>query len=332
MNSESEKNILVTGATGLVGSCLIEMLLKQEKNVKALYRSVIPSFPFTDKVKWVKGDILEIDSLGDAMKDVHQVYHCAAIVSFNPKLKALLNKSNIEGTANVVNTCITAGVEKLLHVSSVSALGRIRENAIIDETMNWSEDTSNSEYGKTKFLAEMEVWRGIGEGLKAVMVNPTIILGPADWEKGSSAIFKNVYKEFPWFTDGVTGFVDVQDVAKAMIMLMESDISAQRFIISADNISYGDLFTMIANAFGKKPPYKKVTPLIAEIVWRLEALKAGFSGKQPLLTKETARTAQAKVYFDNKKLLQFLPTFQYSDMQQTVQRVCAAYKQKYQLK
>lgn len=332
MNSDSTKNILVTGATGLVGSCLIEMLLQQGKQVSALYRTSIPAFSFANKVNWVKGDILEVDSLQDAMENVQEVYHCAAIVSFNPKQKELLNKVNVEGTANVVNACINAGVQKLVHVSSVSALGRIRENTVIDETMNWSEETSNSEYGKTKFLAEMEVWRGIGEGLKAVMVNPTIILGPADWEKGSSAIFKNVYKEFPWFTEGVTGFVDVQDVAKAMIMLMESDVNAQRFIINADNLFYRDLFCMIASAFGKKPPHKKVTPFIAGIVWRLESLKSLFSGKQPLLTKETARTAQAKVYFDNKKLQQFLPAFKYNNMQTTVQRVCDAYKQKYQLK
>ncbi|HNP21651.1 MAG TPA: NAD-dependent epimerase/dehydratase family protein [Panacibacter sp.] len=332
MNSDNTNNILVTGATGLVGSCLLELLLQQGKKVTALYRNTIPAFPFSGKLHWVKADVLEIDSLEEAMQNVQQVYHCAAIVSFNPKQKELLNKVNVEGTANVVNACLTAGVKKLLHVSSVSALGRIRENTVIDETMNWSEESSNSEYGKTKFRAEMEVWRGIGEGLQAVMVNPTIILGAADWEKGSSAIFKNVYNEFPWYTEGVTGFVDVQDVARAMIMLMESDISAQRFIISADNLLYRDLFTMIANAFGKNPPHKKVTPFIAGIVWRLESLKALFSGKQPLLTKETAATAQAKVYFDNKKLLQFLPAFKYNSMQQTVQRVCAVYKQKYQLK
>lgn len=331
MSSARTKTMLVTGATGLLGSCLLEMLVEQGKRPRALYRSGVPSVSFAGKVEWVKGDILQVDTLEDAMTGVEQVYHCAAIVSFSLKQKELLHKVNIEGTANVVNACINKGVGKLLHVSSVSALGRLREHTIIDETMNWSEETSNSEYGKTKFLAEMEVWRGIGEGLRAVMVNPTIILGPGDWDKGSSAIFKNVYKEFPWYAEGVTGFVDVQDVAKAMIMLMESEVNAQRFIINADNIGYHELFTMIAKAFGKRPAYKRVTPFMAELVWRLAGLKSLFTGKQALLTKETARTAQAKVYFDNKKLLKFLPVFEYNSMQQTVDRVCKAYKEKYQL-
>jgi nucleoside-diphosphate-sugar epimerase len=265
--------------------------------------------------------------LEEAMQNVTQVYHCAAIVSFNPKQKNELHKTNIEGTANVVNACLNAQVQKLLFVSSVAALGRIREDKPIDETMNWTEETSNSEYGKTKFLAEMEVWRGIGEGLNAVIVNPTIILGNGDWNKGSSSVFKSVYNEFPWYTEGTTGFVDVLDVVEAMIQLMNSNIVAQRFILSAETSTYKDLFTLIANAFNKKPPSKLVTPFIAAVVWRLEAFKAKFSGKQPLLTKETAKTAQAKVSFNNQKLLQYLPSFSYTSLPTSIQRICKELKQ-----
>jgi dihydroflavonol-4-reductase len=326
-----KRAILVTGASGLVGTHLVQALIQKGKRVKALYRTEIPRYNCADKVEWMQGDILNISSLEEAMDNVKQVYHCAAIVTFNPKQKKLLHATNIDGTANIVNTCLNNRVEKLLYVSSVSALGRIRQGELVSEKMQWSEETNNSEYGRTKFFAEMEVWRGIGEGLNAVIVNPTIILGAADWNKSSSAIFKNMYNEFPWYASGVTGFVDVQDVVKAMMLLMESNISNERFIISAANLSYGELFTTIAHGFNKKKPYKKVTPFIAELVWRAEALKSSLNGHQPLVTKETARTAQAMVYFDNSKLLQFLPEFQYTPLHESIMRICNEYKEMHNL-
>jgi dihydroflavonol-4-reductase len=323
--------ILVTGATGLVGSQLIQQLTAQHKKLRALYRSQIPVIPNTETVEWFQADILDVVALEEAMQGITHVYHCAAIVSFNPKKKEELHQTNIQGTANVVNACLEANMEKLVFVSSVAALGRIREDKPIDETMNWTEATSNSEYGKSKYLAEMEVWRGIGEGLNAVMVNPTIILGAGDWNKGSSEIFKSSYEEFPWYTEGTTGFVDVADVAKAMIALMESDITAQRFILSAETTTYQNVFTTIANSFGKKPPHKKVTPFMAALVWRLEAIKGKLTGTEPLLTKETAKTAQTKASFDNSKLIKHLPDFSYTPLEQSIKRICGELKQRHNL-
>lgn len=323
--------ILITGATGLVGSHLLQALLNKGENVRALYRSIVPPIPHAEKVDWVKGDILDVLSLEEAMQGVQQVYHCAAVVSFHPSQKKNLHHVNVEGTANVVNAALDAGISKMVFMSSVAALGRIREDVMIDETMNWTPETSNSEYGKSKYMAEMEVWRGIGEGLNAVIVNPVIILGAGDWFSGSTAIFKSVYDEFPWYTEGMSGFVDVSDVVKAMIALMESNITAQRFVISGANLPYRSVFTMIAQAFGKKPPYKKVTAWMAAIVWRLEAIKSKFTGKSPLLTKETAKTARAKVRFNNEKLLQAIPGFQYTAMEQSIARICEELKLKYRL-
>ncbi|MBS1628215.1 MAG: NAD-dependent epimerase/dehydratase family protein [Bacteroidetes bacterium] len=322
--------ILVTGGSGLVGSHLIKQLVANGHTIKALYHSTEPSFTHQN-VQWVKGNILDVVSLEETMKNITHVYHCAAAVSFNPKNKKQLYQTNVEGTTNIVNACIDANVKKLVYVSSVAALGRIREDVMITEEMKWSATTSNSEYGKTKYLAEMQVWRGISEGLNAVIINPTIILGAGDWSKGSSEIFQSAYNEFPWFTNGISGFVDVKDVVHAMIALMESDIVEQRFIVSGHNVSYKKIFTLIAEGFNKKPPHKKVTPLIAAIVWRLEAIKGKLMGKEPLLTKETAKTAQAKVNFDNSKLLKALPTFQYTALNETIQRVCKELKQKYNL-
>jgi nucleoside-diphosphate-sugar epimerase len=323
--------ILVTGATGLVGSHLIQQLIQNGDSVRAIYRKEIPPKNFGSNVEWVKADILDILSLEDAMQNVVQVYHCAAVVSFNPSKIASLQKTNIEGTANVVNACINTGVKKLLFVSSVAALGRIREDKPIDESMNWTPETSNSEYGKTKYMAELEVWRGMGEGLDVAIVNPVIILGSGDWTSGSSAIFKSAYDEFPWYTAGMSGFVDVQDLVKAMVEIMHSSISGERFIISGSNAYYKDVFAMMATYFQKKPAYKKVTPFLANIVWRIEAIKAKFTGKDPLLTKETAKTAQAKVSFNNNKFLQFFPNFKYTDMEKSIERICGELKLKYNL-
>jgi len=318
--------ILVTGGSGLVGSELISQLLALGNKIKAIYNSTRLTISHQDLIP-VKCDILDTAALEQAMQGVTQLYHCAAMVSFSAKNKDQLLKINIEGTANVVNAALDAGVTKMVHVSSVSALGRIRENETVTEEMNWTEESSNSVYGKSKYLGEMEVWRGIGEGLQAVVVNPSLILGSGDWNKGSSEIFRSVYNEFPWYTEGVTGVIDVKDVARAMILLMNSEINKQRFILNAENLSYKEVFTNIAKCFGKKPPHKKVTPFIAAIVWRLEAIKSMFTGKDALVTKETARTALAKVYFDNNKILKALPGFQFTPINETIKNICATLKQ-----
>ena len=323
--------ILVTGATGLVGSHLIKELSGKGEPVLALYNKTKPSEALEKLATWKQVDILDITALEDAMQGVKQVYHCAAIVSFNPKEKKLLHQFNIHGTANIVNACINANVDKLVHVSSVASLGRIRNGQMVNEEMNWTEETTNSEYAKSKYLSEMEVWRGIGEGLNAVIVNPSIILGAGNLDAGSTGIFKTVYDEFPWYTQGSSGFVDVSDVARAMVSLMNSTISNERFILNGWNLSYRNVFNEIAIHFNKKKPTKKVTPILASAVWRIEKLKSLFSGKTPLLTKETVATAQTKIEYDSSKLLKSLPDFSYLKFENSVQRICEELKERYQL-
>ena len=323
--------IFVTGATGLVGTHLIQSLLAKGKKVRALYRQAIPVFPGAEQCEWVKGDILDPIGLTEALAGVDYVYHCAAIVSFAPGAAAKMLQSNVDGTANVVNACLVQKIKKLIFVSSVAALGRIRENEAINETMNWSLETSNSVYGQSKYLAELEVWRAMEEGLPMAIVNPVIILGAGDWNNGSSGIFKSAYNEFPWYTKGMSGFVDVLDVVEAMQLLMESAITGQRFVLSAENLPYQTIFNQIAKAFNKRPPYKKVTPFLAGIVWRLEAIKGFITGKAPLLTKETAATAQAIVRFNNEKFLKAFPDFQYRQIENTIVRVANELKQIHKL-
>lgn len=326
----SEKKVLVTGASGLVGNELIRQLLRDGQRVVAISH-LAPVSISHPSLEVLQCDILDIVKLEEIFRDIHQVYHCAALVSYDPRDRQKLLKINVEGTANVVNASIDAGVDKLLYVSSVAALGRTRNEEMVSEKSNWTEETNNSVYGKSKYFGEMEVWRGIGEGLKAAIVNPALILGGDNWETGSSAIFKNVYNEFPFYTEGVTGFVDVRDVARAMILLMRSEITSERFILSGENLSYKEVFSLIAKYFGKKPPSKKVTPFLGEVVWRIEAIKGRLTGSKSLLTKETARTAQAKVYFDNTKILEALPEFQFTRIEETIEYTCRRLKEKYQL-
>ena len=325
------KKIFITGASGLLGSYLIRDLLKKQVQIVALYRKEkckLLTHEEVDKVAWVQGDVLDVDGLLQAMDGCSQVYHCAGLVSFNPSRANVLMKINVEGTANMINAALELGVEKFLHVSSVAAIGRKRNNQTVHEALKWDEEANPSVYGRSKYLGEMEVWRGVGEGLHAVIVNPVIILGKGDWSDGSCATFKNAYNEFPWYTEGVSGFVDAADVSNAMIGLMESEIEGERFIISGENLTYREVFDMMADGFGKKQPRLKVSPLLAELVWRLVKIKSSITGEEPLLTKETAETAQQKVYFDHSKLLNALPGFQFTPLRQTIQDACHYYIEK----
>jgi dihydroflavonol-4-reductase len=323
--------VLVTGGSGLVGRELISQLLSKGSAVTAIYNKTPVADFKSDQLKQIHCDILDVIALEEVMQNIDEVYHCAAIVTFSHRRKQELFKVNIEGTANIVNAALDAGVKKLIHVSSVAALGKNPQSEIVNENISWTEDTGKSSYAKSKYLSEMEVWRGISEGLNAAIINPSTILGAGDWNAGSSKIFKTVYDEFRWYSDGVNGFVDVRDVAKSMTRLMESDISGERFIVSAVDKSYKDIFDLIAKAFGKKQPYKKVTPLIAQLVWRLEAVKSFFMGKDPLVTKETAATALNNVQFDNSKLKNTFPDFQYLTIEQTIRDSCIELQQKFNI-
>jgi nucleoside-diphosphate-sugar epimerase len=318
--------VLVTGGAGLLGEELICQLLAQGKKVRAVYNK--KDLADHKSLEKVACSILDVSGLEEAMQGINEVYHCAGLVSFSPDSTDDLYKINVEGTANIVNAALNEGVKKMVHVSSVSALGRLRNNVMISEDMQWTQDTSNSKYGESKYLGEMEVWRGIAEGLEAVIINPTIILGPGNWNEGSSGIFKSAYNEFPWYTDGTSGFVDVRDVAAAMIVLMESKVSAERFIISAANETYRNIFSQAALYFNKKPPSKRVTPLLASLIWRYEYIKHILNKSKPLLTKETAATAFAKVYYNNKKFLNLFPSFTYRNINDTISYTCNSLQQK----
>ncbi|MCB0663136.1 MAG: NAD-dependent epimerase/dehydratase family protein, partial [Saprospiraceae bacterium] len=255
---EKDAPILVTGGTGFVGSYLLRYLVeKGYSNVFALKRETSPMdmvAPVQDKIKWLTGDLLDVPFLEEALEGKSYVFHCAAVVSFKIGESDEMIRINEEGTANIVNVSNFHGIKKLVHVSSIAALGRPKDGAWINEKTSWETSKLNTNYAISKFLSELQVWRGIAEGLTAAIVNPSLILGGGFWDKGTAQMFPTLDKELPFYTPGGSGVVDVRDVAKFMILLMESEEHSKRFLLNSENVTYLELFSKIANQIGKKAP------------------------------------------------------------------------------
>jgi len=321
--------IFVTGGTGFLGSYILQELVLQGRPVRALRRKLTSPFflhpALIDKISWVEGNILDVTGLMENLEGCNQIIHTAGLVSFNPSDKKELFKINIEGTANLVNAAIERGITDFVHVSSVGALGRIATSKPIDEEKKWEGNKDQSNYGISKYFGEMEVWRGMGEGLTPLIVNPSTLLGYGDWNESSCGLFKTAYQEFPWYMEGTNGFADIEDSARAIIALMDSGIRNERFIISAENRSYRDIFNWMAAGFGKKQPGKKATPFLAGIAWRTEKIKSLFSKFKPLVTRESVRIACQKSSYDNHKLLKALPGFHFRSLEDSIFEACSKY-------
>lgn len=322
--------ILVTGGTGFIGAYIIKELVLKGYTVRAIRRSqTLPFFispEIFNAVEWISGDVLDLSSLEDAMKGVDTVIHSAAIISFLKSERKKMYQVNVEGTANVVNIALEQNVRRFVHISSISALGRTANGDHVSEEKKWVDSKLNTHYGISKRKAEIEVWRGMAEGMNGVILNPGTVLGFGNWHSGSCAIFRNFYKEFPYYTKGVNGFVDVEDVARLTVQLMASDLTEQRFIISAENREFQWLMNTVADAFGKKRPTKEVGYLLSEIAWRIEKIKSFFTGRKPLLTKESARIARSKTFWENGKLLQALPGYSFTPLTETIKNACTNYE------
>lgn len=324
--------ILVTGASGFVGSHLLIDLLKSGKKVRAIRRNgkselTTKIFSFyncsklLNEVEWFEGDILDYFSLIDAMEGVSEVYHCAAVVSFHKTEALNMEKVNIQGTANVVNAALEKKVKKLCYISSIAALGRSETDLPTDEETFWKTSKRNSVYSISKYGAEREVWRGTIEGLDAVIINPAVIIGPGDWTKGSCQLFSLINNGLKYFTLGMNGYVDVRDVSKAMILLMDSDIKNERFILSSENLFYKDFFNEVADGLGVKRPSKKAGKFLCQIVWRYLKFIEILTGKKAAITKETARTANNISRFTSEKIIRAL-NFKFIPMSQSIKDTC----------
>ena len=322
--------IFLTGGTGFVGAYTIKNLVQKGYTIRALKRrsSRLPFFipkEICEAVDWVDGDVLDIVSLQDAMKGADAVIHTAAIVSFLKKDRKEMYAVNVDGTANVVNAALELGIPRLVHISSIAALGRTTNAEMVTEEKKWEENKNNTHYAISKHHAEVHAWRGFAEGLRGVILNPSTVLGFGDWHRSSCALFRNAYREFPWFTNGVNGFVGVEDVAEAAVRMLDSGITEKRFIVNAENWGFRKLFTCMAEKFHKKPPYREATRTMGEIAWRIEGFKSLLTGRKPLLTRETAKVAQSKTSFDNGAIVKALPRFQFSPLESVVKNACEKY-------
>jgi len=332
--------ILVTGATGLVGSHLALQLIENGENIRAIYRSSTSKMAtkslfelygkgnLFEKIEWIQADITDVPSLEIAFANVDSVYHCAALISFDPKDEALLRKTNIEGTANIVNFSIANGVKKLCFVSSIAALGDLKEHEIrITEATDWNPEKPHSDYAISKYGAEMEIWRGQQEGLKVAVLNPGIILGPGFWNKGSGALFSAVANGLPFYTKGFTGFVAVSDVVAILILAMNKieeneNNNGQRFVIIEDNYSYETILNTIAEALKVKKPKFYATKWITEIAWRLDWVASTIFNQKRKLSKETALSSHSVDLYSNEKAIATF-AFQFKNSQNYIYEIVA---------
>ncbi|WP_179353042.1 NAD-dependent epimerase/dehydratase family protein [Winogradskyella vidalii] len=328
--------ILVTGGTGLVGSHLLFQLLKSNEPIRAIYRSkktlarvkhVFSYFSddadtLFNSIEWVEADLNNIPQLQHAFKGITHVYHCAAMVSFEPDKFRLIRKINIKGTANIVNLSISHQVKKLCYVSSISAIGHhIDPEKLIDERTEWNQEDDNSVYAITKFGAELEVWRGTQEGLDAVIVNPGVILGAGFWNGANSgSIFKRIYNGFPYYTKGATGYVDVWDVVSVMQQLMNSTIKNESYILVSENLNFKTFLTQTAEALHVKPPSKEAKPWLLAVFWRLDRLQNIFLRKRRRLSKQASKTAISVTKYDASKLKNTL-NFKFKPIRKSINEV-----------
>lgn len=255
-----------------------------------------------DEITIHQGDILNPDDLEKVISKVDTIIHCAATVSYSRSDRKIMDEVNVEGTRNIVDLSLAYNIKYFVHISSIGALGRTTTSGKITEKNKWQYSKLNSHYGESKYLAELEVWRGIMEGLKAVILNPSVILGPGDWNRTSARLFKYVWDENPFYTDGLLNYIDVRDVADIVFRMLQLQISGERFILNTGTISFKDFFKQVADKLGKKPPSVKATLPLMKIALVVEFIKSFFSNAKPIITRETANVSKSKIYFDNSKL------------------------------
>ncbi len=308
---------LVTGATGFLGSHLVCHLLQAGYEVKAMKRATsrMDEFGYVsslytnkspqllDKLQWTIADLNDIYAIEEALVGVNKVFHTAALVSFHSKDAKKLMATNQKGTANLVDICLQVGIKYFFHVSSNAAIGSTIWGELADEKTEWKFNKKTSQYSVSKYLAEMEVWRSAEEGLKICIINPSIILGPGIWKRGTCRLFYNVYKNFPFYSVGSSAFVDVNDVCRAILFLHNSGITDQRYLLHGHNLSFKELFTKMAIAMNKRVPFIKITENSVGLAWRFFKLLEWITGKRGMITKESAQSSVKRQMYSSQKLM-----------------------------
>lgn len=308
--------ILVTGGTGFVGAHLLYKLTSAGVPVVAMKRKksslkrVEKIFGYYtkntqrlfSKINWVDADLQEPDQLKKILRGVDKIYHCAGLVSYKPEERDRLYQVNLNGTKNLLQASLEAGVDKFLYLSSIAATNKNFMRATVTEEMVWQQATKNSDYARSKFLAELAVMDAMVHGLKAVVINPSNILGPGSWHAGTSLLFQAVWNGLKFYPEGINGFVDVRDVTETMIHLMDSSISGERFIVNAENLAYKDVLQWIAKSLRVDPPRFRFNALESELAWRGIKVYSRLSGKMPPLDKGSLKILRCHYYYSNEKI------------------------------
>ncbi len=334
--------ILVTGATGLLGSHLTAALLMQSKKVCALYRDKskientkkILSY-YTDevdiyfsKIKWFEANVTDYFSLQEPFTNVTEVYHCAGLVSFDEKDNKQLYAINAEGTEHVINTCLEKGIKRFCHVSSVATLQIEANKKYVDEFSVWKTSSGNSSYAITKYRGEFEAWRGAAEGMNVLVVNPSVILGAGCWGQSSTQIITRCYKGLPIYTEGVTGYIDVRDVVNCMIKLMDANKFGQRYILNSENCSFKEITHQLQQNFNKPTSKIKAGKFLLNAALVFSTTKNIFSRKKSFITKSVIQSAQKKTYYDNTKVCKEI-NYKFIPIKESLAYVAGLYKKEY---
>lgn len=321
---DKQSRILITGATGLIGSHILRRLWNMGySNVVAIKRStskmdLVPDV--ANAITWVEADVTDVISLESCFENIDVVIHAAAVVSYDPKKKQLMNEINVGGTANMINLALDFGVKRFVHVSSVAALGKAENTKVRSEKTEWNHSIESTDYALSKYNSEKEAWRGYAEGLNMIILNPSFVIGASNWTESSSRIWSQMAKGIPYYPMGTNGYVDVRDVSKAVITAMNSDISGERFVLSAETVSYKTAFEWIAKAINAKVPSRALTPLVRNIAWRLEWIRSKITGSSQLLTAASAESTASETHYDNTKSKEILG-IEYRPLQQSINDV-----------
>lgn len=324
----------VTGANGLLGSFIVRRLIDEGEQFVAFKRKGSDTSLLDDvgeKVIWRDLDLQDPVTMDDAFEGLASIVHSAALVSFDPRRAREISKVNTDGTRNVVNACLANGIGRLVYISSVAALGSTKGQTIIDENNKWVENAQHSAYATSKYLAELEVFRGQEEGLSTAILNPSVILAPADWRKSSARLFKYVWDERLFYIDGSMNYVDVRDVAAATTIVLKSGVENERYILNGGTVSFKEFFDAVANRFGKKPPLIRLNRNLLKIVAGLERVRTRLRGSEPLITSETARSAGTFFQYQNFKIENAF-SIEFKPLGDTLDWCCRYYMQKPGLK
>ena len=322
--------ILITGATGLLGSYICRLLhnsgyhqisatRRPSSNLSALGDT-------SKKINWLEGDLTDLGFANEIVTGQDWIIHAAGFVSHGIGREDSLIRVNVVSTERLLTAAASAGIRKFLHVSSIAALGRSEKKQSISEAHVWKRSKYNSPYANSKYLAEMEVWRAYSEGLPVAIINPSVILGAGIWGKSSLVLFDKVWNGLRFFPKGMTGFVDVRDVAEMILKMLETDITGERIIASAENLTFKEVFTEIANHLQKAPPSIAVNQLMTEISWRMSHLVSMMTGGTPFVEKSAARLSQYSYQYDNSKSKDLL-SYQYRDIRDTIAECCSSYRE-----